>query len=154
MILRRSPRIALFFATLAGMVLSFAQAQAQSVDFESNKVAGRSNIIGFERLTSSFEFWLCVLIITLAIGLLAVEFFMFFKARHIPFRPDDVLRLVVTTLVVCGTLFCLAAGFSSEQIAPAIGLFGTVVGYLLGSADRRSASARSNEHVDKPEKPR
>ena len=61
--------------------------------------------------------------------------------------PEDILRIVVTTLVICGTLFFVAAGFSSEQIAPAIGLFGTVVGYLLGTRDRdiKRKKERDNE---------
>jgi len=35
-------------------------------------------------------------------------------------------------LVIISTFFVITAGFGNEQIAPAIGLFGTDVGYLLG----------------------
>jgi hypothetical protein len=36
------------------------------------------------------------------------------------------------TLIIIGTLFFITAGFDSTQIAPALGLFGTIAGYLLG----------------------
>ncbi|NEK16202.1 hypothetical protein [Rhizobium leguminosarum] len=125
------------------MTLSFAQNanQTENKEFDRNDTTGMANILGFERVTSSYEFLLSISIVLLTIFILIFEFFVIFKAKHITFKPEDVLRLIVTTLVVCGTLFFLAAGFSSEQIAPAVGLFGTVVGYLLGSAEKNRSSS-------------
>ena len=61
---------------------------------------------------------------------------IYLQYRHISgsnnFTPKDVLLVYVVTLVIVGTLFLISAGWSSDDIAPAIGLFGTVVGYLLG----------------------
>jgi hypothetical protein len=42
------------------------------------------------------------------------------------------LRLVVLTIVVTAGLFVITAGYSEQQIAPMMGLLGTLVGYLLG----------------------
>jgi hypothetical protein len=39
--------------------------------------------------------------------------------------------LIVIT-VITGSLILITAGYSNEQIAPAFGLFGTVIGYMLG----------------------
>jgi hypothetical protein len=39
--------------------------------------------------------------------------------------------LIVIT-VITGSLVLITAGYSNEQIAPAFGLFGTVIGYMLG----------------------
>ena len=39
---------------------------------------------------------------------------------------------LAVTLIVVSSLFIITAGYSSEQIAPAMGLFGTIAGYLLG----------------------
>jgi hypothetical protein len=50
------------------------------------------------------------------------------------------LRLVVLTVVVTAGLFALAAGYTEQQIAPMMGLLGTLVGYLLGR-DSNSAPA-------------
>jgi len=48
------------------------------------------------------------------------------------FSPNDATKLVAVTLIVVSSLFIITAGYSSEQIAPAMGLFGTIAGYLLG----------------------
>jgi hypothetical protein len=45
---------------------------------------------------------------------------------------DDILKPFCVTLVIVGSMFLVTAGFSSQQIAPAFGLFGTVVGYVIG----------------------
>jgi len=42
------------------------------------------------------------------------------------------LKTVGLTLVLTGGLFLIVAGFTQQQIAPMMGLLGTVAGYLLG----------------------
>lgn len=78
------------------------------------------------------ETWaaLAVLVFGLVLGLLAL---LVMRQRTLP--PGDVIRLSGMILIVTGTLF-LVAGYSSDQIAPALGLRGTVAGYMLGRADR------------------
>jgi hypothetical protein len=49
--------------------------------------------------------------------------------------PDLVLRSFTITMIVSGTLFLICAGYSNDQIAPAVGLFGTIAGYLLGKSE-------------------
>jgi hypothetical protein len=44
----------------------------------------------------------------------------------------------VVTIIV-SALILVIAGFSNDQIAPAFGLFGTIVGYMLG---RMSSTAQ------------
>lgn len=51
-------------------------------------------------------------------------------------NPELVIRAYAVTLIVVCTLFLVSAGLSTNQIAPAIGLFGTIAGYLLGRAGR------------------
>lgn len=51
-------------------------------------------------------------------------------------NPDLVIRAYAVTLIVVCTLFLVSAGLSANQIAPGIGLFGTIAGYLLGRAGR------------------
>ena len=46
--------------------------------------------------------------------------------------PDDVIRAYAITLIITGTMVLICAGYSNDQIAPAMGLFGTIAGYLLG----------------------
>lgn len=69
---------------------------------------------------------------------------LFFLLKGIPkLRAEDSLRTFGVVLIIMGTLFFVAAGFSAEQIAPAIGLFGTIAGYLLGRIERRSEEQKN-----------
>lgn len=43
-----------------------------------------------------------------------------------------VLRTLATTLIITFAVFLIVAGYSDQQIAPAMGLLGTIAGYLLG----------------------
>jgi hypothetical protein len=52
--------------------------------------------------------------------------------RQSPLRAEDTLRVFGVTVILIGTLFAITAGFKSEDVAPAMGLFGTIGGYLLG----------------------
>ena len=45
---------------------------------------------------------------------------------------DNVLKTLGTILIIVAALFLVVAGYSNEQIAPVIGLLGTIAGYLLG----------------------
>ena len=44
------------------------------------------------------------------------------------------VTFILITLIITATLFLITAGYDNNQIAPAIGLFGTVAGYLLGKS--------------------
>jgi hypothetical protein len=44
---------------------------------------------------------------------------------------ESVLRIFGTILIIITSLFLVVAGYNNEQIAPVIGLLGTIAGYLL-----------------------
>jgi len=91
-----------------------------------NPPAG-GNVSPFSRIP--YEFWLTVLIVTF--GLLVILLLV----RHLRIaspKPEDITRPVIVVTVVVGALILVTAGYSNEQIAPAFGLFGTIVGYILG----------------------
>lgn len=48
------------------------------------------------------------------------------------------LRIFVVIILVFGTLLIVSSAYTTEQIAPVVGFFGTIAGYLLGRTDRRS----------------
>ena len=76
------------------------------------------------------EFTLSIII--LGFGLMVIMIVFFVGTRQ-P-NPDGVFKLTTVTLVITSSLFLVIAGYSSEQIAPVIGLLGTIAGYLLGKA--------------------
>ncbi len=51
-------------------------------------------------------------------------------------------RIVGLTLVVVSGVFLITSGYSEKQIAPMIGLLGTIVGYLLGKSDSPSKPSK------------
>ncbi|MNW14527.1 hypothetical protein D3C71_2127710 [compost metagenome] len=57
------------------------------------------------------------------------------------FGPEQTIKLLAVTLIVISTLFIITAGFDGEQIAPAMGLFGTIAGYMVGRAGGKPVEA-------------
>ncbi|WP_139311462.1 hypothetical protein [Desulfovibrio sp. DV] len=47
-------------------------------------------------------------------------------------QPEAILRMFGTIIIIIVTVFLVVAGYNDQQIAPAIGLLGTIAGYLLG----------------------
>src|SRR5271154_1302216 len=45
---------------------------------------------------------------------------------------EDVLKVFGTIVIIVMTVFLVIAGYNDQQIAPAMGLLGTIAGYLLG----------------------
>lgn len=46
------------------------------------------------------------------------------------------MRIYVINILVFGSLLVVSSGFGTDQIAPVIGFFGTIAGYLLGRSER------------------
>ena len=51
-------------------------------------------------------------------------------------------KMIGLTLVITAGLFLIPAGYSQEQIAPLVGLLGTIAGYLLGWEGNREVQPR------------
>ncbi|KEF42524.1 MAG: hypothetical protein ER33_05600 [Cyanobium sp. CACIAM 14] len=49
-------------------------------------------------------------------------------------NPELIIRLFTTVLIINSAVFFIVAGYSSQQIAPAFGLLGTMAGYVLGKS--------------------
>lgn len=48
------------------------------------------------------------------------------------------IRITGITLVLISGIFLIVAGYSQEQIAPMIGLLGTIIGFLLGKTSKET----------------
>lgn len=84
---------------------------------------------------SSYELMITLIVSVVAMLTLIMEYLLL---RKIPkLKVEEMLRVFAVTLIIFGTLFFITAGFDSNQIAPAMGLFGTVAGYLLGRSYSR-----------------
>jgi len=87
---------------------------------------GKSSTVGW---LSSFEFWMSFSVLSFGMLVFLVEIALIKLTK---FKPEQTIKLLAVTLIVISTLFIITAGFDSEQIAPAMGLFGTIAGYMLG----------------------
>lgn len=49
---------------------------------------------------------------------------------------EEILRIFSVTLIILISLELVLGGYDKDQIAAPLGLFGTIMGYILGSANR------------------
>lgn len=79
----------------------------------------------------------------LAFGLvvLTIQYLLLSKGGRKQAGASDIMLVYSVTLIIVGTMFLIVVGISSTQLAPAFGLYGTMVGYLLGKRSGTEASA-------------
>jgi len=78
---------------------------------------------------SSMEGELSLVVILLGVIVILA---LFFTMRSKQASADDAIRAYTVALIITGAMVLICAGYSNDQIAPAMGLFGTLAGYLLG----------------------
>jgi glycerol uptake facilitator-like aquaporin len=102
-------------------------------DLPNPKTGGNLQSVDLAHFFNSrtpYEFWLTCII--LAFGLITI-ILLLSHFRSVPNRNiEDVARATTVVIVIVGTLVLVTAGYSNDQIAPAFGLFGTIMGYMLG----------------------
>ena len=91
-----------------------------------------SSKLGF---MTSVEFQLSMAVLIFGLVIIGLEIFLIQK-RNID--SDTLVKFIIVTLIVTGTLFLITAGYDNNQIAPAAGLFGTIAGYLLGKTNKNT----------------
>ena len=58
--------------------------------------------------------------------------------RGVSTSGDDIIKASVLTLVITFSVCSLIFGFDDKQTAPIVGLFGTIIGFLLGRSDKKT----------------
>lgn len=115
-----------------------SEVQGENYQKEPRRLAdpssGSSTKVGW---FSSFEFGISISVLIFGLLVFALEY-AFIKSAT--FEPEQTIKLIAVTLIVISTLFIITAGFDSEQIAPAMGLFGTIAGYMLGRANNKEGA--------------
>jgi|SRR5882724_2714400 len=95
-----------------------------------------TQVYGGRNYLTQPEFFLSIIVAVVGLAVLLLEFLLL--RRNSIFKAEDALRIFGITLILIGALLATTAGYSANDIAPAIGLFGTVAGYLLGRSSNRS----------------
>lgn len=87
------------------------------------------HISRYDRIFSDSDLQLTFAVLAFGFLVLCLQFIMMWRAN---LGSEVMLKMSTITLVIFSLLFLITAGFGSEQIAPAMGLLGTIVGYVLG----------------------
>jgi hypothetical protein len=127
-------------------LISASDAQQQPTpppSMTANPSAG-GNLMNFFSVRTPYEFWLTSLIGLIGLIIIAALIWSVNRVEHR--RPEDITRPIIIVTIITGTLILVTAGYSNEQIAPAFGLFGTIVGYILGRLAQQSSG--DTEKVD------
>ena len=66
-------------------------------------------------------------------GLIALG--MFYFLHRTGNATPYVLRIYVIIILVFGTLLVVSSAYATDQIAPVVGFFGTIAGYLVGRSE-------------------
>jgi len=93
-------------------------------------------LIDFFTGKTPYEFWLTCVI--LAAGLLFTYLAVRFLRQIHRQELEHATRAMTILFVIMATMVLITAGYNNEQIAPAFGLFGTIVGYILGRGEKAS----------------
>jgi len=83
------------------------------------------------------EFMLSCIIVAFGL-LMLITTIIIICVGKIHFEPEQYIRLITIILIVTASLVLIASGYDDKQIGGVLGLFGTIIGYLLGSKDMKS----------------
>ena len=83
-----------------------------------------------------YEFYIVLLIVGFAAFVMIVLLIVYLRVRA--FNEELFMRTFTITLIVLAAVFLIVAGYSSQQVAPAFGLLGTIAGYIMGKMDAGS----------------
>jgi hypothetical protein len=100
-------------------------------------------LIDFFSAKTPYEFWLTCVI--LAAGLLFAYLAVSFLRQIHREELEHATRAMTILFVIMATMVLITAGYNNEQIAPAFGLFGTIVGYILGRGEKASEKPSGRE---------
>lgn len=138
--LRAIVLITLGFVLVSGVIFASSMPINGNPAPPLNSSVMPGNSAGPVSLMSNREFWLSCIILIFGLAIILIEFFLL--RQVVENRTDEIAKIYTVTLIIIGTLVLISSGFTNEQIAPALGLFGTIAGYLLGrqESQRRDIS--------------
>jgi len=125
------------------MLWDFIHLSVNNVPGPLVTASGVASSAGRVTLMSDRELWLTIAVLTFGIFVVLTQAYLIKGVIHR--QTDSVLRISLVTLIIVGTLALITAGFSNDQIAPALGLFGTIAGYLIGRQERGSSTDQEIE---------
>jgi hypothetical protein len=125
---------------------------SQSSDVFSRALSQGSTASGGAAVVSGGQWnaWLLLSLTILVIGFSVLVLHYMRSMLKDGHNASDVLRLATMPMVIAAAIFLLLLGFSNDQITPVIGLLGTMIGYILGSATTRQQNAPTSPSDSQP----
>ncbi len=77
------------------------------------------------------EIYMSVAVLIFGVLVVAAQTILFYRQKA---NVEEAFKYFIVTLIIIGALFLVTAGYGNQQIAPILGLLGTIAGYLLGKA--------------------
>ena len=103
-----------------------------------------------DKYMKSPELLACIIILVFASLICVAEVHLFLKGK---ISSSQIIKLLIITLIIFAVLFLIASGYGSEQISPAVGLLGTIAGYLLGKSTTEPESTTTTDVHKETNKP-
>ena len=94
---------------------------------------------------SAASWWSVTDAMTISVIVLIFGFLVILLATYlirVGKNTESVLRIFGTILIVLVAVFLVVAGYTDTQIAPVMGLLGTIAGYLLGKDTRENRDSK------------
>ncbi len=117
--------------------LRFIQQAPDLAQLESQAAKIRATLS--QAATQPAEWWSVRNAMTISVVVLAFGLFTIGIAAWLIRRETDanvILRVLATISIITLAVFLIVASYSDQQMAPAMGLLGTIAGYLLGKESR------------------
>jgi hypothetical protein len=127
-----SATLALPMSIFAGTVQELPENPAPPPTLPENAPPPPVDTFSGGSILSQQEVLLTIAVMIFGVIVIGAELFLLRKLDGT--GAEDILRIFGVTLILIGALFLITAGYSAEQISPALGLLGTVAGYLLGKS--------------------
>lgn len=114
----------------------------QQLDQTDKTINSLSNATVAESISSNAPTWwsvtnaMTISSVVLLFGLLVILLATYLIRSGI--NTEAVLRIFGTILIIMVAVFLVVAGYTDTQIAPVMGLLGTIVGYLLGKETKET----------------
>jgi hypothetical protein len=93
-----------------------------------------ANPLDTQHAPTTNEIALSLSILFFGVIILGLELYLI-KIQQL--ASEDSVRIITMTLIIIGALFLVAAGYNNNQIAPVLGLLGTMAGYILGKSNSK-----------------
>lgn len=112
----------------------------QQLQLTNDTIKSLSSSQGVVPLSAS-NWWSVTNAMTISVSVLVFGFLVILLATYlikVGKGTEPVLRIFGTILIVMFSVFLVVAGYTDTQIAPVMGLLGTIVGYLLGKETKEN----------------